>query len=238
MLSELRLPAGHALTNNNESFVLILIPAFNAARYLPTLIERLRNFASDEHILFVNDGSHDNTADLLSELGVRFLDFNHNRGKGAALKSGFEYAIHCNYRSVLCIDADLQHLPEEIPRFHRADDGTRIIIGTRDITRAVMPFSRWLTNNLTSLIISLFSSQRVRDSQSGFRLLPVSFLRTVQLKSLKYDFESEMLFQAGASATPIVEVPISTIYEGSHSYINPFIDTLRFIRQIWRRIWL
>jgi glycosyltransferase involved in cell wall biosynthesis len=223
--------------NLNRFAALVLVPAYNAARYLPELIARLRQFACDDNLLFVDDGSTDNTRQLLEENRVRFLSFHQNQGKGAALMAGFGYAIENKYRSVLTIDADLQHLPEEIPRFYALDNGQRLIIGTRKMTLAIMPFDRWLTNNLTSLIVSVFSTQRVRDSQSGFRLIPTAVLKAIQLRTLKYDLESEMLFKAGALGCAIAEVPVSTIYEGSASYINPLRDTGRFIRQIWKRIW-
>jgi glycosyltransferase involved in cell wall biosynthesis len=216
---------------------LVLVPAYKAAPYLPDLIPRLRTFVCDENLLVVNDGSPDDTEAILNRLNVRHITHPVNKGKGAALKTGFDYAIEKSYRSVLTIDADLQHLPEEVPRFLALDDGNTLIIGTRAIDRSIMPFSRWLTNNLTSLIISVFSTERVRDSQSGYRLIPTSALRALRLKTVNYDFESEMLFKSGRLGISIAEVPISTIYEGSHSYINPLTDTLRFIRQIWKRIW-
>jgi hypothetical protein len=217
--------------------VLVLIPVYNAAQYLPELITRLRQFVCDENLLFVNDGSTDDSLVILEQEHVHFRSYEHNRGKGAALQVGFDHAIRHGYRSVLTIDADLQHLPEELPRFFARDNGHRLLMGTRNIDREVMPFDRWLTNNLTSLIISVFSDQRVRDSQSGYRLVPVSLLRRLPLRTIKYDLESEMLFKAGADGCAIGEVPIATVYEGSHSFINPVKDTLRFIRQIWKRIW-
>jgi glycosyltransferase involved in cell wall biosynthesis len=217
--------------------VLILVPAYNAAEYLPELLPRIRAEVPNEHILVVNDGSTDNTLDILKKEQANYLSFPDNRGKGAALMAGFNWALEHDYVSVLTIDADLQHLPEEIPRFLKAADGHRVVIGTRNIDRTIMPFDRWVTNNLTSLIISIFSRQRVRDSQSGYRLIPTELLRAIRLKTVNYDFESEMLFKAGAAGFPIVEVPISTVYEGSRSYINPLVDTLRFIRQMWKRIW-
>ncbi len=152
--------------------------------------------------------------------------------------AGFEYAVREGYRSVLTMDADLQHLPEEIPRFYALDNGNRIIIGTRKMNLKIMPIHRLLTNNLTSMIISIFSTQKIRDSQSGYRLIPTKVLKNISLDTIKYDLESEMLFKAGALGCEIVEVPISTVYEGSHSYINPLVDTGRFIRQIWKRIWV
>ena len=217
--------------------VLVVVPAYNAARHLPELAERLRLYVCDENLLVVNDGSTDKTAELLKKLALNHISFPQNRGKGAALQAGFEYAVERGYRSVLTIDADLQHLPEEVPAFFAADDGQKVVIGTRRMIPGVMPFERRLTNNLTSLIISMFSFCRVRDSQSGFRLIPTNVLKAMRLKTVRYDFESEMLFQAGALGCRVAEVPISTVYEESTSYINPFKDTLRFIRQIWMRIW-
>ena len=216
---------------------LVMVPAYNAEPYLSELIARLRQFVCDSNFLFVNDGSTDKTAEILKREGVRHLNFVHNKGKGEALKAGYQYAIDQGYRSVLSLDADLQHLPEEVVGFFELDNGHRLIIGTREINLRVMPFARWWTNNLTSLLISIFSSVRVRDSQSGYRLVPVSVLKSLEIKSTNYDFESEILFKAGAVGCDIVEVPITTVYEGSHSYINPFVDSLRFVRQIWNRIW-
>jgi len=221
----------------NSYSTLVLVPAYNAASHIGELIPRLRKYVCDDNLLFVNDGSSDDTAELLKKHGVRFIAFPRNRGKGAALMAGFDYAIENNYRSVLTIDADLQHLPEEIPRFYALDNGHRMVMGTRRMNLKIMPFDRWLTNNLTSMIISVFSTQRVRDSQSGFRLIPTEVLRAIRLKTVNYDFESEMLFKAGAVGCTIAEVSISTIYEGAASYINPLKDTGRFIRQIWKRIW-
>ncbi|MFZ1684386.1 MAG: glycosyltransferase family 2 protein [Candidatus Zixiibacteriota bacterium] len=217
---------------------LVLVPVYNASHYLPELIPRIRNFVANENLLFVNDGSTDDSLEILKKEQVHILSFDINQGKGAALKAGFEYAIAHNYRSVLTIDSDLQHLPEELPRFLARDNGESLVLGTRQIDREIMPFDRWLTNNLTSLIISVFSRQRVRDSQSGYRLIPVSFIKVLPLHTISYDLESEMLFKAGAAGCAISEVPISTIYDGSHSFINPLSETLRFVRQIWRRIWV
>ena len=98
--------------------------------------------------------------------------------------AGYAFGVRHGYRSVLTLDADLQHLPEEIPRFFALDNGRRIIIGTRYMDPTVMPLDRWLTNNLTSMIVSVFSAQRVRDSQSGFRLIPSAVLAQIPLATV------------------------------------------------------
>ncbi len=217
--------------------VLVIVPVYNAEQHLPDLIQRCRRVIDDSCLLLINDGSTDNSLAVMRDHDVNYLSFPNNRGKGAALKAGFDYATNHGFEAVVTLDADLQHLPEEIPRFLDRNDGLRLLLGTRRIKKGLMPPERRLSNNLTSLIVSVFSSQRVRDSQSGFRLIPTSLLRSTRLKTVNYDFESELLFKAGALGYRIAEVPISTVYEGSHSFISPLADTLRFIRQMWRRIW-
>jgi glycosyltransferase involved in cell wall biosynthesis len=218
--------------------LLILVPAYNAASYLPQLIPRIKAAARPADILIINDGSGDNTAEILAGLGVPYLTNTPNKGKGYTLQRGFDYAEANGYEYVITIDADLQHLPEELPLFINYGKNTDMIIGTRKIKLSVMPFARWLTNNLTSIIISIYGGRRIRDSQSGYRMIAVQLLRRMRIKSIKYDYESEMLFQAGALEAEVGEVAIATVYEGSHSYINPLIDTGRFIRLIWKRMLL
>ncbi len=225
------------MTNLNRHSVLVVVPAYNAASHLTELISRLLVYVCPTNLLIVDDGSIDNTREIIDKLGLTYISFPQNRGKGAALCAAFDYALRHGYRSVLTLDADLQHLPEEIPPFYGLDNGVRLVLGTRRITFRNTPFSRWLTNNLTSIIVSIFATRRLRDSQSGFRLIPASLLRTINLRTTGYDLESEILFKAGMLGCEIAEVRISTVYAGSASYIHPLRDTGRFIRQICRRIW-
>ena len=161
-----------------------------------------------------------------------------NKGKGEALKTGFRYALEKNYHALITMDADLQHDPESIPDFIRMADSTPgIIIGTRKRNLEIMPFARWLTNNLTSAIVSVLSGQSTRDSQSGYRLIWTHVLKDLKLESKKYDLESEMLIKAKRRGFKIDQVPIKTIYGEGKSFINPLVDTGRFIKLMWRSLW-
>ncbi len=222
----------------NKSRILILIPAYNAGDYLEELVRRISLAAPGYDILIINDGSSDNTPELLASLKVISLTNDPNRGKGATLQRGFDFALKEGYEAVVALDADLQHLPEEIPLFLAFIGRADLVMGTRHIELKNMPFARWLTNNLTSIMVSIFAGQRVRDSQSGYRIFSRNFLGRLKLKTTRYDYESEMLFQVGLLGAKVGEVPIATVYAGSHSYINPFIDTGRFIRLIWRKLLL
>jgi len=221
-----------------ESDILVVIPAFNAADTLPELIDRCRRAAPHLPLAVVNDGSQDSTGDVLAGLDVIALSHSHNRGKGEALKTGFDFARDEGYDCVITLDADLQHAPESIPSFVEAyrTGAFDIIIGTRTIALSVMPLDRWWTNKTTSWIISKMTRQQVTDSQSGYRLISTAVWHAVPLATTNYDLESEILIRAGKMGYRIGEVPIETIYTGGKSYINPLVDTGRFIKLVWRNL--
>jgi glycosyltransferase involved in cell wall biosynthesis len=243
--------------------LIVVVPAYNAGSTISELIEKISRFVNKSDVIVVDDGSFDQTFENAKGAGVAVLKHDSNEGKGEALKTGFRYALEKNYHSVITIDADLQHDPESIPDFilktedhslldsktklpphpipfpygERVISSTGIIIGTRKRNLKIMPFARWLTNNLSSVIVSVLSGQSIRDSQSGYRLISAQVLKKVRLESKKYDLEPEILIKASRKGFRIVEVPIRTIYTGGKSFINPFVDTGRFIKLMWRSLW-
>jgi len=219
--------------------ILVIIPAYNASSTLFSLIEEISTSVERENILVVDDGSKDNTFELANKSRVKILQHKRNKGKGEALQTGFRYALDNGYDAVITMDADLQHDPQFIPDFVEKfrQNSLDIIIGTRKIELKTMPFDRWLTNNLTSIIVSVLGRTKVRDSQSGYRLISAKVLKRIRLVTKKYDLESELLIKAGKIKFKIDSVVISTIYRGSKSYINPLVDTKRFIKLMWRSLW-
>jgi glycosyltransferase involved in cell wall biosynthesis len=218
--------------------IAVVIPAYNAGRTIAELIQRVRELVDRKDVVVIDDGSQDETSQLALLAGATLLMHNGNKGKGEALKTGFGFVLAHDYSAVITMDADLQHAPDSIPDFiRRAQSFSGILIGTRERNLRIMPFARWLTNQLTSVIVSILSGTTVRDSQSGYRLIPIEVLREVQLKSSKYDLESEILIKAARKGFGIEEVSISTIYRDGKSFINPLVDTGRFIRLMWHSLW-
>jgi glycosyltransferase involved in cell wall biosynthesis len=218
--------------------IAVVIPAYNAGRTIAELVQRVREFVDPQDVVVIDDGSQDETSGLAQQAGATVLKHERNQGKGEALKTGFGHVRARDYAAVITMDADLQHSPDSIPDFiRRAQDFSGILIGTRERNLKIMPFARWLTNHLTSVIVSILSGVTVRDSQSGYRLIPVEVLREVRLKSRKYDLESEILIKAARKGFGIGEVSISTIYRNGKSFINPLVDTGRFIRLMWNSLW-
>jgi len=218
--------------------IAVIIPAFNAAKTVAALIEKIQKDFPELDIIVIDDGSTDQTLSLAQKSKAIVLQHQVNLGKGEALKTGFSYAKEKNYSYVITIDADLQHDPQHIKDFLQKakTDKTDFILGTRNFSFQNMPWDRVLTNFITSVTLTLLSGQRIRDSQSGYRMISVEILRSVVLNCKKYDLESEVLIKAGRKGFKIEAVEISTIYEGSKSFINPFSDTGRFLRICWKSL--
>jgi len=217
---------------------LIAIPAFNAAATLPDLVARIHRAAPEVGILVVDDGSADDTAGTASRLGAILVQHDRNRGKGEALRTAFGEALKRGCDAVVHLDADGQHEPEYLPAFFAAfaTGDYDILIGTRNFHSGGMPLLRRLTNRWTSWWVTRMAGATVADSQSGYRLIGRRALAMIDPVSHRYDFESEYLIRAGRAGLRIGAVPISTVYSGQVSFINPFRDTYRFIRLV-RQFW-
>lgn len=222
--------------------ICILIPAYNESKRLKNLLPELKKFNLD--IVVVDDGSGDDTGSAASEAGVIVLKHERNLGKGEALRTGFNFILEKTYDAVITMDADLQHDARHIPDFIKAyqSQDADIILGDRMMENSgtgSMPWLRFWTNKVTSRIISSLTGCSMRDTQSGFRLIRRNVLEEVKLATSKFDTESEVLIKALAKGFKVGSIPIRTIYfEDRRSKIKPMVDTLRFVRLIFRAVFI
>ncbi len=217
--------------------ILVLIPAYNAAHSLPELLERTVKFVSPSDILVVNDGSSDTTRVIAKHRGVGLIDHRENRGKGTALQTGFDYALTKEYDAVITMDADLQHQPEDIPRFVGLATLQQhdVIIGSRLHNKKGMPFHRILSNTITTLLVQARTGVNIPDSQSGFRFIKKKVLRKVRLFSHGFEAETEFLIKAAASGFSFGSLPIDTIYGGEKSHMTHLQTTVNFIKVLLKQ---
>jgi glycosyltransferase involved in cell wall biosynthesis len=207
----------------------IVIPAYNAGRYLGDVLDRVLRQAPREHIVVVDDGSTDDTAAVAETRGVRVIRQTPNQGKAAALRTGFQATRE--YDSVVTIDADGQHDPADLPRFLAAAPGHELVVGARTLGKG-MPGLRALGNRVSSWYIGVLAGQRIPDSQSGYRLHARALLDSV-VPAIEgaggFLFETELLVRAGRQGYRIGSVPIATVYADQGSHFHPATELPRFL---------
>jgi len=219
----------------------VLIPAYNAEGTLKGVIEGVKRSHLDT--IVVDDGSTDSTARIGRQMGVTLLRHPKNRGKGRALRTGFNYVIEHRYEAVVTLDADGQHDAAEIPRFvdlYRKESPD-IIIGSRAAQFNEMPCLRRFWNRLGAKAISRLTKTVVSDSQSGYRLIRTEVIRDVKLTTSTYETEMELLIKACKKGYGVVNIPIISrgIKDTTTSHFRPVVDTFKicmlYLRSLlWR----
>ncbi len=210
--------------------VIALIPAYNADRFVGDVVRRA---SAHLPVVVINDGSTDRTLAEATAAGATVIDQQPNQGKGVALKRGFRAAFERGVGAVITLDADGQHDPAEIPLFverFRAT-GADLIIGERDFSK--MPLVRRVSNTIGRLAFSWAMGRRIRDNQSGYRLLSRRLMEAVLGSAERgYEFEMDMIVIAVKRGWPIEGVPIRTIYGEEKSHIKPMQHVVQFFRMV------
>ena len=216
--------------------ICLLIPAYNEAKAIGKVVSEACKIM--DHVVVVDDGSQDSTAQIARDAGALVIKHEVNSGKGAALCTGFQHVLDHDYDALITMDSDGQHDVDDIPAFLKTfnERGSGIILGSRMNDISTMPAVRKFTNKFTSFVGSLLARQKLNDSQSGFRLISADVLRAVKLETTGYEMESELLIKASRAGFRISSVPIKTIYGDEVSKIRPVTDTYRFFRLLFRSL--
>ncbi|MDH4037299.1 MAG: glycosyltransferase family 2 protein [Candidatus Krumholzibacteria bacterium] len=215
-----------------------IIPAYNAGAHLAAVIDTVSRYVPRGRIVVVDDGSSDDTRAVAQRAGVVVEVHPQNRGKGAAIRSGIARAATLGVTYAILLDADGQHNPDQIPAFvaRARETGADMVVGNRLVDTGNMPWLRLVTNHVTSAVVSALAGQKVPDSQNGYRLIRLALFARIPLTTSRYEIESEMIIRAGRAGGKIASVPVQTIYGAEKSFINPFIDTGRFLRMVVKSV--
>lgn len=212
----------------------VVIPAFDAEATVGEVVAGVLRHTPK--VVVVDDGSSDATGARARAAGAEVLRHEKNRGKGAALKTGFSRMLDQGVSAVITLDADSQHDPADIPRFIEIfrDRRPDLIVGSRHDEFTRMTRARRVGNRFSNGALEFFTGLELPDSQSGYRLYSAAFLRDLPLRRSSYDAEMEALLHAARGRRRIERLRIrSGVVNGAPtSNFKPWLDTYRICRTV------
>lgn len=213
-----------------------LIPTYNNGKTLGNIIERTLTVCND--IVVVNDGSTDNTAEILGTFSenknITVVSYPNNKGKGYALRLGLQKARELGFDYSVTVDSDGQHFPEDIPLLLEAaknTNGSRIlVVGSRNLKAEGMPEKNTFANNFSNFWFKVQTFKKLPDTQTGFRLYSLHNLPNLKILTRRYETELELLVFSAWRNVKLIPTQVRVYYppkEERVSHFRPFADFTR-----------
>ena len=201
---------------------LIIIPTYNEKENIEKIIRKIFSLEKSSHILVIEDGSPDGTANIVNELKKEFttnLHIEERSGKlglGTAYIHGFKWALKRDYQFIFEMDADFSHNPDDLIRLYNAcsSEGGEVAIGSRYVKGVNIvnwPMSRLLMSFFASKYVKFITGMPIHDSTAGFKCYKREVLETINFNKIQfigYAFQIEMKFKAWKYGFNVVEVPV------------------------------
>ena len=227
----------------------IVIPAYNESGRLGATLNRVLAYVHaqgwDAEVIVVNDGSGDNTAEIVGTLAdrdpaLRLIENPGNRGKGYSVRNGM---LHAKGQIVLFSDADLSSPIEEAPKLFRAlEAGADVAIGSRWLRAETQtqrqPLHRQIFGRIFNLLLRLTLGLKFKDTQCGFKAFKQSAVRAIfpHQRIERWGFDPEVLFLARKSGFKVTEVPVAWGHSGG-TRIHPLRDGSKMFLEMLRIRW-
>ena len=207
--------------------VSIIIPVFNEAETLASLIEKIRALRLPRtEIIIVDDGSTDGSADIALNAGTSVIRHPYNIGNGAAVKSGIRGA---RGKFILLMDGDGQHKPEDIPKLLAEAPSYHMVVGARG-KGSKLRFHRYAANLVYNLLATYVTRFKVQDLTSGFRVLPrLDAHRFIDLLPNTFSCPTTLTLAFLRSGYTVKYIPIQSLYRAGQSKISLVTDGIRFL---------
>ncbi len=221
--------------------IYIVVPVYNEASVIADVINDLKR-CGYYHIIVVDDGSCDDSYMISRGRKVIALRHRINRGKGAAVKTGFVAANTLGAEIIVTIDGDGQHNPEDIIKLIQPiiEKKADVVLGTRLKDTTGMPVIKVLANKIGNVITWGLYGIRVSDSQSGFRAYSQLAANLIDTKADKYEYDSQVLREIKDNKLRFMEVPIEvkyTEYSMGKKQKQGFVNGIKtFIRMVWDKL--
>ncbi len=198
---------------------LLLIPTYNERETAPVLVEKVLNLDIKTDLLFIDDGSPDGTGELLDQIAAReprvqVIHRAEKSGLGSAYQEGFARSLDEGYQNSICMDADLSHNPEDLPRFIEAMEQNDLVCGSRYMKDGGIinwPLPRLLLSKAAAGYARLLTRMPFTDPTGGFNAYRNEMLAKLPLKEVSsqgYSFQIEMKHLAWKQGYKVDEIPI------------------------------
>ena len=201
---------------------MVVIPVFNHGATLRRVVEQ--SLASGLPVCVVDDGSREPVAGNLAGLDVELIRHAANQGKGKAILSGAEKARELGISHIITMDADGQHLPQDLSEFLKCmrEDPKALWVGVRDLSSENVPGVSRFGCKFSNFWLRVQTGVVLHDAQSGFRAYPLDMLGLLKLKESRFSFEVEVLVRAAWAGFKLRELPIQVHYPAKNERISHF----------------
>ena len=204
------------VSKEDKNSTYVILPAYNEATRIQPVLESIAE--KGYNMIVVNDGSSDNTLDVIKQTKQKYPDQIHifsliiNRGVGVATQTGFDAVFQFDAKYVVSMDSDGQHSADDLDNVIKplVSGEAQAVIGVRPLKD--MPMSRNFANAVMNLLTRIFYRVNVSDSQTGFRAITIDALRKIDINARGYLISSEFIREVNDNNIPFAEVPIKTIY--------------------------
>ena len=206
----------YEITAEDKNATYVVLPAYNEATRIQPVLESIAE--KGYNMVIVNDGSTDNTLDVILESKRKYPNQIHvfslmiNRGVGVATQTGFDAVLNFNPKYVVSMDSDGQHSADDLDKVIKplVTGEAQAVIGVRPLED--MPRSRNYANAIMNFLTKIFYRVDVSDSQTGFRAITRDALDKITINATGYLISSEFIREINDNDIPFTEVPIETIY--------------------------
>ncbi len=213
--------------------IFAIIPAYNEENRVADVVTNAKRYV--DKVIVVDDGSFDRTYDVAKNAGAVTLKHIVNLGKGAALKTGCDYAITQGADMLIVLDADTQHDPEEIPNFIKTLKEADIVFGSRKETEnmpIILRFGNFVINLATRILFKI----SLKDTQSGYRAFTADSYKKIRWQASDYSMESEMIANVGKKRLKYKEILIKTIYSDKYKGTTVMDGVKIVMNMFWWRL--
>ena len=215
----------------NQLQLCVVIPTYNNEKTLARVLNDVLNYTSS--VIVVNDGSTDGTIQILNGFAgkIEVVSYSKNKGKGHALKCGFNRAEKLGYKSAITLDSDGQHCADNIRSFVKlaGENPHALLVGQR-VVEGRMPSGNNFANKFSNFWFTVQTGRKLQDTQNGFRLYPLAAMKGIRPYTSRYEAELELLVRSAWKDIPILPVPVHVYYPPNEERVSHFRPGKDFLR--------